>query len=218
MATEGLVLLSFGAVLGVLVRFFGPEHTGERALAETLAAHRPHWVGQTGAVLDFTLGPPGGLVSVLIVSTAALGLGSHRICLTGVAVFFTGWLAVTVAKVIFERPSPTSADLHALAPLNGVDRFPSGHVAIATSLTAAAYTVMSMSGRRRWPALAIGVPVVMIVAASRMIVGADYLANVVAAPFFAVGAVLLMLAAVRSKSYETSLERDRQQRMALLGA
>ncbi|WP_255696357.1 phosphatase PAP2 family protein [Allobranchiibius sp. GilTou73] len=102
--------------------------------------------------------------------------------------------ACSLVKHVAERARPPSPPVRRTVALQDPYSMPSGHTAIATGIVAAiCFTVWLGRGSHR-VALGIGIPVVLVVAASRVFVGAHYLGDVTVAMLLGAGVCLLVLA------------------------
>ena len=71
------------------------------------------------------------------------------------------------------------------------DSFPSGHTALAAAIVAGAFFAARSLGRSTRLVLAIGIPFALIVAASRLYLGAHFLGDVTASLVFVTGFALV---------------------------
>ena len=87
---------------------------------------------------------------------------------------------------------PPAQLVHALVHETKPDSFPSGHTAFAVALLAGTILALKVAHHStRW-AWALGIPAVLVVAASRLYLGAHYLGDVVGSYLFAGGTVLIL--------------------------
>lgn len=183
-------MVTMGLVIGVWVTSTGARHTGEYALDMDLSQHR-NVVGVALARLVDVVGSP--LVGPFLLLALAAAL--WRLTDRGTAAWFLGlsiigWFSVTVCKVAFHRHRPPTGPIHALIAEHGADSFPSGHTALAAGIVVgAAVAVHGNRAVRSW-VLLVGVPVIALVALTRLVLGAHYLGDVVGSPLIAGGAVL----------------------------
>lgn len=157
-----------------------------------LSEHRDGALRGIGDFVQVVFGPAIAPL-ILIVVCAIIWWRRDRVGAVLVALLaIPGWFSVEVGKIVFSRARPPAGIVHALVHETKPDSFPSGHVAFAAALIAALAVVFHNQPRVRTWVYAIGVPLVVIVAACRLIVGAHFLGDVVAAPFFAVGTILVL--------------------------
>ena len=103
-----------------------------------------------------------------------------------------GWAGSEFFKVRVARQRPDSALLFdPLAPENGADSFPSGHVTFAVTL---AFAVYFLARGTRWAksAAVAGVVVVAVVAWSRLYIGVHYPSDVVGSVLAGTAPVILL--------------------------
>lgn len=194
MLLTGLVAGLIGLLIGAVVTAEGARRTGELSLDVTLSEHRDTLLRDVGLAVQTGFGP---LVAPLILLVVC-GVVWWRVDLTTAAVVallaIPGWFSVEVGKVLYHRARPPAGVVHSLVHETQHDSFPSGHVAFTAALVlAVAVALHEYPVARRW-VLGGGGLLVVVVAASRLVVGAHYLGDVVAAPFFAVGTILVLVA------------------------
>jgi len=101
------------------------------------------------------------------------------------------WLATSSLKLVFTRARPPADQVHALVHETARDSFPSGHTALAAAIVAGAFFAARSLGRSTRLVLAIGIPFALIVAASRLYLGAHFLGDVTASLVFVTGFALV---------------------------
>lgn len=105
-----------------------------------------------------------------------------------------GWLSVEMGKVLVHRMRPPAATVHALVVETKPDSYPSGHTAFAAALVFAVAATMLLAHHPTRTVWLVGIPFIVIVAASRLYLGAHYLSDVIASAVFAGGTVLIAVA------------------------
>ena len=183
-AVGGVSLLVATGAAGEGIIAEGPRNTGELALDTAISHHHEAVLTTFSRALDLAFSP---LVGPLVVAVVAVIL-FVRAARTPAAIFALGtaglWLTTAAGKLLFARPRPTAAGVHALVVETKADSFPSGHTALAAAIVAAGTLAILAAGRSPRPALLIGVPSVLVVAASRLYLGAHFLADVTASILF----------------------------------
>lgn len=190
---SGLLVGGLGLAIGAFVTTEGARHTGELALDVTLAHHRDVVLNALGLVIQVGFGP---LIAPLVLAAVCVvvWLGDHLAALVTALLTIPGWFSVEVGKFVFQRARPPAAAVHALVVEHAPDSFPSGHTAFVAALVAALFVAAQGHRRLRTVVAALGIPLVLVVAGSRLEVGAHYLGDVVAAPMFAVGTIMVLVA------------------------
>ncbi|WP_446666913.1 phosphatase PAP2 family protein [Flexivirga sp. B27] len=190
----GIALYVLGTAVGVWAVGVGARHTGELALDRTIAADRGTFVVDVSRVINVVFGPVvGPLWAVLLCVVVWRTLG-RVVALRAGLTALVAWLSVEVWKLIFRRDRPPTDAVHALVVETKPDSFPSGHTAFATALVVA-FAVALGAGHRtlRRVVLLGGIPLIVVVAASRLVLGAHYLADVCAAPILVCGTIAGMI-------------------------
>lgn len=187
----GTGLLGGGAALGAAITTAGPTRTGELHLDQVIAADRVAPLTSLAHLIDIGLGPHLAPI-LLVVLCAAIALKNRWAAATLGLITITGWLSVAIGKVLYARPRPPAQLVHALVHETKPDSFPSGHTAFAVALLAGTILALKVAHHStRW-AWALGIPAVLVVAASRLYLGAHYLGDVVGSYLFAGGTVLIL--------------------------
>jgi membrane-associated phospholipid phosphatase len=169
-AVIGSVLL-----LGFALTWTPGIGTWELGADRWLISHLPAF-GQTSATAIGTVLEPAGGFALLAVCTLALWLlRSRPAAIRFALVAGVGWLSVEPVKLLVHRPRPVLAGVH--LPQESWS-YPSGHVALVAALVVG---VMAVSGRRaRTGVAAVGGLLVVVVAVSRLALGAHYPTDVLA--------------------------------------
>lgn len=189
----GVVLYLAGTAVGVWAVSTGARNTGEFALDRTVAADRGPVMVDVSRAVNALLGPviaPIWLVLLCIVLWRTLGRG---VALRTGLLTMVGWLSIEVWKLIFHRHRPPTAAVHALVTETKPDSFPSGHTAFTTALVVGLAVALAGHRALRRVVLAVGIPLIVLVAGSRLVLGAHYLADVIAAVVLACGTIAGMV-------------------------
>lgn len=187
----GVALLVLANLLGLVAVTLGPEGTGELRFDITLAQHRGAFAADAAKGIHIALGMTVAPIIVLVVC-ALLWRWRRSAALMVIILTVVGWGSVIVGKAAFRRERPPTGVVHALVVETGADSFPSGHTAFAAALVCALLVVLHRSGRGvGWAAVG-GVVVVAVVAMSRLVAGAHFYLDVLAAPMFAAGSILVL--------------------------
>lgn len=192
----GLTVLLYilGIGVGVAATSIGASHTGELQLDRTIAAHRDSFLADIGKVINVVFGPTVGPVLMVLLCLVLWRTLGRVIALRAGALTLGGWFSIEVFKMLFHRHRPPTSVVHALVVETQPDSFPSGHTAFTASLVAAFFLVLAGHRTLRKVTLLVGLPLLVIVAGSRLVVGAHYLADVVAAPLLAWGTIAIAVA------------------------
>ncbi len=190
-ASSGAALLTAGAGLGAFVTTQGAGATGELSLDQLIAVDREPPLVTVAEGINVGFGSTWAPVLLLLVC-AAVAVRNRWAAFVLVAATVTGWLSVAVGKLLFARQRPPIEQVHALVRETGLDSYPSGHTAFAAALLAGIVLALRASGRStRW-AWVLGIPSVVLVAVSRLYLGAHYLGDVIGSLLFAGGSVLVL--------------------------
>lgn len=188
------LLWVLGIAVGVVATSVGASGTGELRLDRTIAAHRDSVLADIGRVINVVLGPLVGPVLLVLICVVLWRTLGRVVALRAGALTLGGWLSIEVFKMIFHRHRPPTSVVHALVVETQPDSFPSGHTAFTASLVAGVF--LAVVGHRKLQRIILlaGLPLVVVVAGSRLVVGAHYLADVVAAPLLAWGTIAIAVA------------------------
>ena len=155
------------------------------------------WFRQNGTLPGYVLGV-GGLVIVILMGIGALGQEKyktvHHAALASLLtiVFGVGLLAQVLVQDAVDRPRPRDSVLQqeqTQTELSG-HSFPSGHAAIGFALAAPAF-VFAGGSKARGTFLLIGLVWGALLGVSRMVLGAHFLSDVLAAAAFTLGSAVL---------------------------
>ncbi len=186
----GLSLLIVGVAAGFAITAAGSSDTGELSLDVTISQHRDAVLTVIARFFNIAFGPLVAPVLLLVVF-AVLWMRSRFAAITVVGLTVVGWFSVEVGKAIVSRPRPPAAAVNALASETKPDSFPSGHTAFAAAAVFAVVVVLLITRRTTGRAWAFGVPLIIVVAASRLYLGVHYLSDVMASVVFAGGSILV---------------------------
>ena len=186
----GAMLLVVGLIVGFIVTAIGADVTGELQVDVEISRHRDAVLTALAQFVDVALGPSVA-PALLLVVFGLLWLRSRYAAVTVVGLTIVGWFSVEVAKAVVGRPRPPAVAVQALVTETAADSYPSGHTAFAAAAVFAVGAAVMIAGRRASRVWAIGVPVVVVVAASRLYLGVHYLSDVAASVAFAGGSILI---------------------------
>lgn len=193
LAVTGAALLAVGLVLGFTVTSVGAQSTGELGLDVDIAGHRDGVLIALARFINVGIGPVVAPI-LLVIGCAFLWRRSRFAAVSVVGLTIAGWLSVELGKALVHRARPPIATVHALVVETKPDSFPSGHTAFAAALVFAVAATLVLLGRPTRTLWWVGVPFIVVVAASRLYLGAHYLTDVIGAVIFAGGTVLVVLA------------------------
>ncbi len=186
----GVALGLLGLFLGFAVTSIGARRTGEYALDMDISQHRDAVLITIAKVFNVVGGPTFAPFLLLVLAGLIWWRWDRASAIWFYGLAAIGWVSVTFAKVLVHRDRPPTSAIHALVIEKAADSFPSGHTALAVGVVfGAAMALRHYRGTARW-ALILGLPFLALAAASRMVLGAHYLADVTAAPIIAGGAIL----------------------------
>ncbi|MEP7194237.1 MAG: phosphatase PAP2 family protein [Actinomycetota bacterium] len=189
----GVLLLVVGIVVGLTVTSIGAQSTGELGLDVTIAGHRDAVLTWLARFVNVGFGPL--VAPVLLLAGCAIAWRRSHFAAVGVAALtIIGWLSVEVGKVLVHRMRPPAATVHALVVETRPDSYPSGHTAFAAALVFAVAATMLLAHHPTRTVWLVGIPFIVMVAASRLYLGAHYLSDVIASAVFAAGTVLIAVA------------------------
>ena len=193
LAVTGVLLLAVGLVVGFTVNSIGAQSTGELSLDVDIAAHRDGVLIALARFINVGIGPVVAPI-LLLIGCAFLWRRSRFVAVSIVGLTIAGWLSVELGKALVHRARPPITTVHALVVETKPDSYPSGHTAFAAALVFAIAATLILLGRPTRTVWWVGVPFILVVAASRLYLGAHYLTDVIASVTFAGGTVLVVLA------------------------
>jgi membrane-associated phospholipid phosphatase len=145
--------------------------------------------------VSWVLSPVPGLILAVLASLTVWWRSRDWITAVTFAVAVGGsWVSAELVKIIVSRARPDGALLaHPLQAESGFDSFPSGHTCLATALVLATILMFRVHPVRAW-LWCIGIVTVLLVAWSRVAIGAHYPLDVLAAIVYTAAAMLAFLA------------------------
>lgn len=177
-----VLLIALSAGLGLAVARGGWLAAQDAAISENLRDLNTGWLHTVMSAVSAVFSPLGG---VAILALLALGLGLRRRwadLLATVATIGGGWLSALLLKTLIDRPRPPLAVEHSAS-------YPSGHVALVTAVVFAVFFLVRGVDVRDG-VLVGGALLIVLVAFSRMILGAHYLTDTVGAVLVVSGVVV----------------------------
>lgn len=189
-ALTGVILIVLATALGIWVSVEGARKTGELRFDQTLAAHRDSWMTGIAWFCNALFGPPLALGFLIFICLVVAWRNTSAAVMIGGMVALC-WTCNTIAKLVFARHRPPTVEAHALIRKTGLNSFPSGHTAFAASLLAGTVLALRLCGRTTRTAWLVGIPGVLLVAFTRLYLGAHYLGDVIGAMLYASGVVLI---------------------------
>ncbi|GAA2740687.1 hypothetical protein GCM10009868_03780 [Terrabacter aerolatus] len=195
-ALAGLVALVAALAVGVMVTKLGAARTGELGLDVSISHHRDAALTDLALAVNLLLGTLVAPV-LLVVVCATIWVRSRFVATTVAMLTAVGWFSVEVGKLLVQRTRPPATAVHALVSETAADSYPSGHTAFAAGALFAVVAALALAGRSTRAAWMIGVPVVAVVALSRLYLGVHYLSDVIASVVFAGASILVAVAVVQ---------------------
>ena len=160
----------------------------ERSVHDFVSQH--DWLADLARALTHLGDPIVVTVATLVLAAILLGVGRRRAALSALVIRAVAIVADTALKHAVGRARPVFT--HPIATAGG-PAFPSGHAFGSAALCG---TLAMLATRRWWLRLAIAVPVPVIVAATRVLLGVHYLSDVVAGLLLGWGVAVIGVAAV----------------------
>lgn len=192
----GGVLVVVALALAWFLTARGAASTGELDASVWVTHHRFEPLTSLSTFIDVAVQP---ICVYVLMGLAVLVFwigGRGWDLVTEVILFLCAWGTTSLAKVIFQRQRPPAPPVDRVTTLHDFNSMPSGHTAAAAALTAA--LTLTAWYARGWvkAALALGIPLVLLVAVSRVVVGAHYVGDVTVAMLLSAGTSLLVVAAL----------------------
>lgn len=176
------LLIALAVGLGLAVTRGGWLAAQDAAISDNLRALDTGWLHTVMFAVSAAVSPAGGAV---IVALVCLGLALRKRWYDAVVVGVTicgGWFSSLALKAAIDRPRPPLALEHSAS-------FPSGHVALATSVVFAAF-FLARSVDWRDTVVVGGALLIVLVAFSRVLLGAHYLTDTIGAILWVSGVVV----------------------------
>lgn len=193
-AGAGLVVV---LLVGLLVAPLQGWTASELSVVQWLSEHHAPALDAVTAAIGTLASPPVGLgLLVVLCAVGARRVGVRR------AVVLLGVAGLTLAggivlKILVHRPRPDVALLASPPPVDTSFGYPSGHTTVAAVLVLTALALLGPRRSRLW--VPVGVLLAVVVAASRVYLGAHYPLDVVAAVVYAASAFTLVSVLVTTK-------------------
>ncbi|MCF3138368.1 phosphatase PAP2 family protein [Paenarthrobacter sp. AR 02] len=189
----GLVLAAAVVLAGWAIQAVPGLTLAELAVDDDFSRHHSSVLTGLALVLNVLFGPVAGAIIVIAVSLylALIRRSPQDAALFSLTVA-SGWLTCQVFKAVIGRIRPDPALLFdPLVPEPVSNSFPSGHTCLAVALTLAMFFLVRET---RWakPVLCAGAIVTVVVAWSRVYIGAHYPLDVVASLPASIAAVMIM--------------------------
>ncbi|MCM0616310.1 MULTISPECIES: phosphatase PAP2 family protein [unclassified Paenarthrobacter] len=189
----GLVLAAAVVLTGWAIQVVPGLTLAELAVDDDFSRHHTPVLTGLALVLNALFGPVAGTLIVIAVSLylALIRRSPQNAALFSLTVA-CGWLTCQLFKVVTGRIRPDPALLFdPLVPEPVSNSFPSGHTSLAVALTLATFLLVRET---RWakPVLWAGTVMAVVVAWSRVYIGAHYPLDVVASFPATIAAVLIM--------------------------
>ncbi|WP_414169965.1 phosphatase PAP2 family protein [Streptoverticillium reticulum] len=170
---NSILLFVAAIVLGLVAAHTNVIQPHDLSLDRTIQTNaRTGWLNHVMMGVSYCASPVAGVIILVVWSGWLLVI--RRRPVRAVATFLVvaiGWNSTQVAKAIVARERPPRQ--FSLDPEIGSNSFPSGHTAFTVAAAVAAYFLFRESRHRRKVAV-IGVFAVLLVAFSRMYIGAHY--------------------------------------------
>ena len=191
-----LIVVVGVVVTGRLLAGSSSWAAGELSVDQAISRGHLPALDAVALAIEWILSPALGLVIIVLVSVGVyLKSRDRMVTLTFALVVGGGWLSSELIKILVHRARPDFRMLaHPLSTEANFASFPSGHTCLATAL--AVGFVLLLRGRpgQKW-AVVFGGAGVVIVAFSRIYVGAHYPTDVIASIVYTTAAMVAFLAA-----------------------
>ncbi|MEU5053178.1 phosphatase PAP2 family protein [Streptomyces sp. NPDC021096] len=188
---NSLLLFASAIALGLVAAHTKVIQPHDLDLDRTIQTNtRTGWLNTTMELVSYCASPVAGVVILAIWCGYLLFV--RRRPITAAAVFLVvavGWNSTQLAKAIVARPRPPREFM--LDPEIGSNSFPSGHTAFTVAVAVAVFFLFRESRHRR-TVVVCGVLAVLLVAFSRMYVGAHYPTDTFGSVLIAGSAILFV--------------------------
>ncbi|GAA0400125.1 phosphatase PAP2 family protein [Streptomyces luteireticuli] len=188
---NSVLLFAAAIVLGLVAAHTSLIQPHDLDLDRTIQTNtRTGWLNDVMKGVSYLASPVAGVIILAVWSGWLLFV--RRRPVTAVSTFLVvavGWNSTQIAKAIVARNRPPRQ--FSLDPEIGSNSFPSGHTAFTVAAVVAAYFLFRNSRHRRTVAV-LGVCAVLLVAFSRMYIGAHYPTDTFGSVLVAGSAILFM--------------------------
>lgn len=170
------------------------NHT-ELGVDQAFSRHHVAALNAVALAIAWIFSPIHGLILIALVCVGVWWrVRDPLVSLTFALVVFGGWLSSELIKIVVHRARP---DFHLLAhPLSfetSFDSFPSGHTCLATAL-AVGFIFLLRGRRSQRVAVVLGALFVVVVALSRLYIGAHYPTDIIGSVVYTTAAMIAFLA------------------------
>lgn len=167
----------------------------ELGVDQAFSMHHLAVLNALALAIAWILSPIHGLILITLVCLGVWWrVRDPLVSLTFALVVFGGWLSSELIKIVVHRARP---DFHLLAhPLSfetSFDSFPSGHTCLATALALGFVFLLRGRARQRL-AIVLGALFVVVVALSRLYIGAHYPTDIIGSVIYTSAAMTAFLA------------------------
>ena len=189
----GVLLLALGCLIGAMVRNGQPIPGFDLHTLEAISRHRNGSIVEVSRFVDFWDGPKASPWLMMAALVVIFAVGHRLLAILTVLMTALAWTPGHFAKYLFPRDRPP-ASTHPLIVMTGPNSFPSGHTGIISAAVVAgafAFTMLDRPRARRWW-IVIGIPLVLVVALSRLVVAVRYPTDVLGGAVLALGIALVV--------------------------
>lgn len=179
-----VLLIALAVGLGLAVTKGQWLAAQDAAISDNLQALDHGWLHTVMSTVSAVFSPMGGAVIVALLS---LGLALRRRWHEAILVIVTicgGWFSSLVLKAAIDRPRPP------LAAEDGAS-YPSGHVALVTAVV---FALFFLARKVDWrdTVVVVGALLIVLVAFSRVLLGAHYLTDTIGSVLWVSGVVIAL--------------------------
>ncbi|MEV4440625.1 phosphatase PAP2 family protein [Streptomyces sp. NPDC049577] len=188
---NSILLFAAAIALGMLAVHMSWVQPHDLELDRTIQTHtRTGWLNTAMKLVSYCASPVAGVLILAVWSGWLLFVRRRPVtALSTFLVVAVGWNSTQIAKAIVARPRPPRQ--FSLDPEIGSNSFPSGHTAFTVAAAVAAYFLFRNS-RHRGTVAVCGVLAVLLVAFSRMYIGAHYPTDTFGSVLIASSAILFV--------------------------